>query len=62
MQRLIVGFHQDGQHHSVADLDCGHTQHVRHDPPWTNHPWVTSEEGRQSHIGVELICKRCDSV
>lgn len=31
--RRIVGFHQDQKGHWVADLECGHAQHVRHDPP-----------------------------
>jgi len=58
--RRIAGFHQDEEAHWVADLDCGHTQHVRHDPPWTSRPWVLTEEGRQGHIGQELNCKKCD--
>jgi hypothetical protein len=58
--RRITSFHQDEQSHWVADLDCGHTQHVRHDPPWTIRGWVTTEEGRDSHIGHELNCKKCD--
>jgi hypothetical protein len=41
-------------------LDCGHTQHVRHDPPWQNRSWVMSEEGRKAHLGVGLECKRCE--
>jgi Protein of unknown function (DUF3565) len=44
----------------VAQLDCGHGQHVRHNPPWTVREWVTTEEGRTSHIGMEIECKRCD--
>lgn len=55
----IAGFHQDAEGHWVADLECGHTQHVRHDPPWQNRPWVTTEEGRTGFIGVELLCSRC---
>jgi hypothetical protein len=31
--RRIVGFHTDVEGDWVADLECGHTQHVRHDPP-----------------------------
>ncbi len=34
MNQKITGFHQDEDLHWVADLACGHTQHVRHDPPW----------------------------
>lgn len=42
MQRRIIGFHQDEESHWVADLDCGHAQHLRHDPPWTLRPWVVT--------------------
>jgi hypothetical protein len=58
--RKIVAFHQDSENHWVADLDCGHTQHVRHDPPWTTRKWVTTPEGRSSRLGTELLCKKCD--
>ena len=61
MQRAIVGFHRDEQQHWVATLDCGHTQHVRHDPPWTIREWVTTVEGRAAHLGLLLPCKLCDS-
>ncbi|MCU4386288.1 DUF3565 domain-containing protein [Acinetobacter haemolyticus] len=30
MQQAIVGFHLDDENHWVADLACGHTQHLRH--------------------------------
>ena len=60
MQRAIIGFHRDEENHWVADLECGHGQHVRHDPPWTVRDWVTTEEGRESRLGTELECKRCD--
>jgi len=60
LTRRIESFQQDEQSHWVAKLECGHTQHVRHDPPWTMRPWVITEEGRQSHIGQELNCKKCD--
>jgi hypothetical protein len=60
MDRRIVGFRQDEELHWVAQLDCGHGQHVRHDPPWVSRPWVTSAEGRQAMLGRVLACKRCD--
>ena len=60
MQRKIAGFHQDNEGHWVADLECGHTQHVRHNPPWTNRPWVVTLPGRQQFIGHFLNCKECD--
>jgi ribosomal protein S18 acetylase RimI-like enzyme len=54
-----VGFHQDDEQHWVADLECGHTQHVRHDPPWQQRPWVTTEAGRAQHMGMVLRCLHC---
>lgn len=59
--RRIVGFHQDEEQHWVAELECGHTQHVRHDPPWQLRPWVVTEAGRESFIGRELMCVKCGS-
>jgi hypothetical protein len=60
MRRQITGFHQDRENHWVAELACGHTQHVRHDPPWQSRPWVITEEGRAEKIGQMLECKKCD--
>jgi hypothetical protein len=60
IKRKIVAFHQDEHNHWVADLECGHSQHVRHDPPWTIRAWVITEEGRRARIGHELDCKKCD--
>jgi hypothetical protein len=60
MKQAIVGFHRDDQGDWVADLQCGHGQHVRHQPPLTSRPWVLSEEGRRSHLGQMLDCKQCD--
>ena len=57
--RRIVGFHLDEEKHWVADLSCGHTRHVRHDPPWQNRPWVTTSEGRARRLGTELGCVKC---
>ncbi|MBS0319751.1 MAG: DUF3565 domain-containing protein [Proteobacteria bacterium] len=58
--RHIVGFHQDDERHWVAELDCGHNQHVRHDPPWMNRPWTTTPEGRAGFLGATLACRKCD--
>jgi tellurite methyltransferase len=58
--RKIVGFHQDEEHHWVADLDCGHAQHTRHDPPFFPRSWVLSEDSRANYIGTPLDCVRCD--
>jgi hypothetical protein len=60
VQRVIVGFHQDEQGDWVADLDCGHGRHVRHEPPWAIREWVLTEEGRRGFIGYKLDCKKCE--
>ena len=60
MKQPIVGYHQDEESHWVAELRCGHGQHVRHDPPWQVREWVTTAEGRASRLGAELECVRCD--
>jgi len=57
--RSIVGFHQDDEGHWVADLECGHSQHMRHDPPWQNREWVLTAEGRARFIGVRIDCRQC---
>lgn len=62
MNQKIIGFHRDQENHWVADLECGHRQHVRHDPPFFNRPWVMNPQARQEQIGKPLDCKRCDEV
>ena len=59
-ERRIVGFHQDDEQHWVAELDCGHDQHVRHDPPWQNRPWVVHAAGREAALGRLLACRQCE--
>ncbi|HET7314277.1 DUF3565 domain-containing protein [Salinisphaera sp.] len=60
MRQPIAGYHRDLEDHWVAELACGHNQHVRHDPPWVQRPWVTHAAGRESMLGFELDCKKCD--
>ena len=60
MERPITGFGHDDQGDPIAILSCGHPQHVRHNPPFINRPWVTTEQGRNSMLGVALNCVRCD--
>jgi tellurite methyltransferase len=60
MQRSMTGFHQDAEGHWVADLVCGHSQHVRHQPPFTLRPWVLTPEGRAQRVGQQLECPLCD--
>lgn len=60
VERRITGYHQDEEGHWVAELACGHGQHVRHDPPWQVRPWVLTEATRRQHLGTVLDCRRCD--
>jgi len=60
MQRRITGFVLDEHGDWIASLDCGHRQHVRHDPPFTSRPWVVSSEGRADRIGSGWPCSLCD--
>lgn len=60
MRRTITGYHRDEERHWVAQLDCGHNQHVRHNPPWVSRPWVATEEGRNGMLGTVLECLKCD--
>ncbi|MEX0607285.1 MAG: DUF3565 domain-containing protein [Halofilum sp. (in: g-proteobacteria)] len=61
MRRRIVGLHQDEEGDWVAELECGHTQHVRHRPPWFSRPWTTSTECREPAVGTTLECPLCDA-
>lgn len=60
MDRIIIKFHQDDEDHWVADLDCGHAQHVRHNPPLTSRSWVTTLQGREEKLGQTLNCLKCE--
>lgn len=60
MKRAIVGFRQDAAGDWIADLACGHSQHVRHDPPFQARPWVLTEAGRHARLGIDLDCKKCN--
>ncbi len=60
MERAIVGFDQDELGDWRAILACGHRQHVRHNPPLVERPWVLTEEGRSRFLGAVLNCKACD--
>lgn len=43
----------------IAELACGHTQHVRHQPPFQERPWVLTAEGRARFVGAEVECLAC---
>lgn len=60
MQRAITGYHQDHEGDWVAELSCGHDQHVRHRPPFEQRPWVQSPAGRSGRLGKPLECSPCD--
>ncbi|MGB0848241.1 MAG: DUF3565 domain-containing protein [Thiolinea sp.] len=60
MEQKITGYHTDEENDWVAELACGHFQHVRHNPPWTNRPWVITQAGRNQMLGHILKCKKCD--
>jgi tellurite methyltransferase len=60
MLRAMLGFHEDPEGHWVAELSCGHSQHVRHQPPFTLRPWTLTAEGRAERVGQELDCPLCD--
>ena len=60
MRQKIAGYRKDERDAWVAELECRHLQHVRHNPPWTNRPWVESESGRAEKLGYKLECRKCD--
>lgn len=61
MLRRIVAFEMDDERHWRAKLECGHCQHVRHDPPLVSRPWVLTEAGRARFVGQVLDCLHCDA-
>lgn len=60
MERAITGFHQDDVGDWVAELECGHNQHVRHRPPFQVREWVMDDAERRARIGAPLDCPLCD--
>jgi tellurite methyltransferase len=57
--RQITGYHLDEIGDWVAELCCGHNQHVRHRPPFQLRPWIMEKEGRAAHVGTILECALC---
>jgi predicted cupin superfamily sugar epimerase len=55
----IAGFHQDEAGDWVADLACGHRQHMRHRPPWTVRAWVVDPDQRAARVGQPIDCPLC---
>lgn len=60
MYHPITAFNIDENGDWVAFLSCGHKQHVRHQPPFLDRPWVITEVGRSEKLGEPLDCVRCD--
>ena len=44
----------------MAELDCGHRQHVRHRPPFQLRTWVLDADERAARLGTPLACSLCD--
>lgn len=57
---VITGFHQDDAGDWIAQLACGHAQHVRHQPPWQSRPWVGDAAGRAEKVGAPIDCSLCE--
>ena len=60
MERVITGFHQDAEGEWVAELSCGHRQHVRQRPPFQLRDWVLHADGRRARLGTPIACPLCD--
>jgi len=60
MKQKITGYHLDEENDWVAELECHHGKHVRHQPPFINRPWVITSEGRNEKIGHVLECLKCN--
>ena len=60
VERSIAGYHQDDAGDWVAELACGHNQHVRHRPPFQLRAWALDPEGRLGRLGTPLNCPLCD--
>jgi len=62
LKQKIVNFDKDELGDWRARLECGHFQHLRHDPPLTTRFWILDEAERQKKVGAELDCKKCDDL
>jgi len=59
VERAIVAFRLDAEGEWVAELACGHRQHVRHRPPFFPRPWVLEPDTRRQRLGTLLECRLC---
>jgi tellurite methyltransferase len=60
MKRAITDYHQEHDGDWVAELACGHDQHVRHRPPFQERSWVLATSGREERLGTLLECPLCE--
>ena len=60
MERVICGFHRDEEDDWVAEISCGHDQHIRHRPPFQLREWIADAVGRDSRVGTPIECTLCD--
>jgi len=60
VERTISDYHEDEARDWVAELSCGHNQHVRHRPPFEVRAWVLEDEGRAAKLGSHIACRLCD--
>jgi tellurite methyltransferase len=60
VERAITGYRRDAEGEWVAELGCGHDQHVRHRPPFQPREWILTEGGRDGRLGTPLPCPLCD--
>ena len=61
MERSIVGFRRDEKGDWVAELSCGHSQHIRHRPPFEVRAWVLVDAERSARIGTPRDCPLCEA-
>ncbi|MGY2291415.1 DUF3565 domain-containing protein [Pseudomonas sp. SDO528_S397] len=59
LHATVTGFYQDADQHWVVQLSCGHTQHLRHQPPWQSRAWVNDPAQRLEKIGHAFACGWC---
>ena len=58
MKRPIVRFSMDSESQWVAEMACGHTQHTRHNPPFSERPWVETADYWDVYWDVTRAVKR----
>ncbi|WP_090239655.1 DUF3565 domain-containing protein [Pseudomonas guineae] len=57
----VLDFRQDEHGDWLAVLSCGHTQHLRHQPPWQNRAWVLDATQRNAQRGKPFRCGWCET-